>query len=175
MRDAGRELDVLQASRDLAQRIGPDLAVLARQERRDLLAMLVDQVPHPEQDLGPSADARRTPTWKGRLRGSNRRVDLLDRCEVDLSGRLARGGVIDGALAAARARHPGTVDPVIDPLQLGRVALPGDRRLCDVRHDAPRVRSVYLVRPQPYSARPNPSERWPTLARRMPNAAAPRA
>ena len=139
---------------------GAHLAVLARQERRDLLAMLVDQVPHPEQDLGPSADARRTPTWKGCLRGSNRRVDLLGGCEVDLSGRLARGRVIDGAPAAARARHSGTVDPVIDPLQLGRVALPGDRRLCDVRHDAPScARSVYLVRAQPYSARPNPSER----------------
>ena len=90
VRDAGGELEVLEAARDLAERIGPDLAVLARQVGRDLLAMLLHEVPDAEHDLGPPADARRAPGRERRVRRGHRRVDLLDGGEVDLRARPAR-------------------------------------------------------------------------------------
>ena len=40
-----RELEVLEAAGDLAQRVGGDLAVLGGEERGDLVAVLVDEVP----------------------------------------------------------------------------------------------------------------------------------
>ena len=52
VRDAGRELEVLQAAGDLAERVGRNLAVLGSQERGQLLAVLIDQVPDAEHDLG---------------------------------------------------------------------------------------------------------------------------
>ena len=84
VRDAGGELEVLEAARDLAERVGADLAVLAGQVRRDLLAMLLDQVADAEHDLGALADAASRASREGGLRRGDRGIDLLDRCEVDL-------------------------------------------------------------------------------------------
>ena len=69
---------------------------------------------------------------KRRVGGGNGRVDLLDRGEVDLARDLAGGGVVDRPAAAARARHAGSVDPVVDPLQPGRCDL--RLGLGDLRH-----------------------------------------
>ena len=51
-----RELEVLEAARDLAQRVARDLAVLRGEVRGDLGAVLVDQVPDAEHDLGPATE-----------------------------------------------------------------------------------------------------------------------
>ena len=91
--------------------------------------MLLDQVADAEHDLGAPADARGAPGRERRVGGGDGRVDLLDRGEVDLSRDLAGGRVVDRAAAAARARHAGAVDPVVDPIQPGRcVASAGARQ-----------------------------------------------
>ena len=134
VRDAGRELEVLEAAGDLAERIGPDLSVLPGQVRRDLLAMLLDQVSDAEEDLGALADAGGAPSRERLMGDLDGGIDLIGRCEVDLSRDLAGGRVVDRSAAATRARDPLPVDPVVDPLQPGLVAPLGGRRLRDVRH-----------------------------------------
>ena len=90
VRDAAGELEVLEAAGDLAQRVRRDLAVLGGQERRELVAMLVDEVPDPEQDVGPLAQRRRAPARERCAGRRDRRIDLLDRGEVDVLVRRAR-------------------------------------------------------------------------------------
>ena len=97
--------------------------MLRGQERRDLLAVLLDQVPDPEHDLGPLRQRRRAP---GRERGARRRdggVDLLDRGEVHLAGDLAGRRVVDRARAPGRARDAAPADPVADRLGERRARL----------------------------------------------------
>jgi hypothetical protein len=62
VRDAARELDVLEAAGDLAQRVGQHLSVLGGEQRGDLLAVGVDQFAQAEQDLGASRQAGRNAT-----------------------------------------------------------------------------------------------------------------
>ena len=133
VRDAGGELEVLEPAGDLTQRVRGDLAVLGGQQRRDLLAVLLDQVPDAEHDLGPPRERRRAPGGERRLRRGDGRPHLLDRREVDVLGDRARGGVVDRTLATRGAGHDATVDPVADPSR-GRGPVPGRARLCDLRH-----------------------------------------
>ena len=65
VRDAARELDVLEATSHLAERVGQHLAVLGGEQRRDLLAVGVDQLPQVEQDLGPARQVRGPPCREG--------------------------------------------------------------------------------------------------------------
>jgi hypothetical protein len=67
VRGAGGELDVLQAAGQLALGVGRRLAVLGADQRRDLLAVRVDQFAEPEHDLGPAAERRGAAT---RVRGA---------------------------------------------------------------------------------------------------------
>ena len=83
VRDAAGELEVLEAARDLAQRVGRDLAVLGGQQRGEVAAMGVDEVPDPEQDLGALRERGRAPGRERRLGGGDGGVHLLDRGEVD--------------------------------------------------------------------------------------------
>ena len=68
-----RELEVLEAAGDLAQRVGRDLAVLGGQQRRDVRPVLVDEVPDLEHDLGPLRERRRPPGGERARRRLGRR------------------------------------------------------------------------------------------------------
>ena len=88
--DAARELDVLDAARDLARRVGAHLAVLRREHGGDLGAVLVEQVTEAEQDLGAARQRRPAPPRERLRRGRHRVVDLVDARETDLRLLLAR-------------------------------------------------------------------------------------
>ena len=116
-----------------------DLAVLGGEERGELVAVCLDEVPDAEHDVGPLRERGRAPGREGRLGGRDRRLDLLDRGEVDDLGDLAR----------SPGRRPGPRGPDVratnrpsiqwlDPCGHGRVRV--DRSgFCDLRHGGPRV------------------------------------
>ena len=54
MWDAAGELDDLEPARNLAERVGLDLAVLRGEKAGDVLAVLVEQLAHAKQDLRAS-------------------------------------------------------------------------------------------------------------------------
>ena len=127
-RDAAGVLDHLEPAGDLAQRVGMHLAVLACEEARDVVAVLVEQRADAEEELGAARQRERAPGGEGGPRGRDRSVDLLGRREVDLGLDSARGRVVDRARTARPARDDGSVDPVADPRELLLVALPGRGR-----------------------------------------------
>ena len=79
LRDAGGELDVLEAAGDLAERVGVHLAVLGRDDVRQLVGTLAQLLPELEQDVARasttrwSATRRRPPSPSGRRRRPRRR------------------------------------------------------------------------------------------------------
>ena len=97
VRDAARELEVLDPAGDLAEGVRRDLAVLGGQVRRELLAARLDEVPDLEQDVGPLRERRRAPGREGRLRRGDGGADLIGRGEVDLAGDPAGRRVVDRA------------------------------------------------------------------------------
>ena len=76
--------------------------MLRREQLRDVLAVLVDELADPEEELGAARQRQRAPGGERLLRGRDRLVDLLDRREVDLARLLAGRRVEDGAVAARR-------------------------------------------------------------------------
>ena len=67
-RDAAREFEVLEATGDLAERIGRDLAVLGGQQGGDVGPVRLDEVPDAEHDVGPLRERGRAPGREGGLR-----------------------------------------------------------------------------------------------------------
>ena len=61
LRDPAAVLDHLEPARDLALRVGEHLAVLEREELRDVLAVLVDELADPEEELGAPRERQRAP------------------------------------------------------------------------------------------------------------------
>jgi hypothetical protein len=131
VRDPAGELEVLQAPGDLAERIHGDLAVLRGEERRELLAVRLNEVPDSEQDVRAPRERRGPPRGGCRLRGRHRGVDLLGRGEVDGPGNDAARRVAHGSGASRRPADAPSADPVADPFQPGR-RIGG--RLGDLRH-----------------------------------------
>jgi hypothetical protein len=130
-----RELDVLDAARDLPQGVRGDLAVLGGQEAGDLGAMLVDEVADAEEDLGAPREGGGAPLREGFGGRSDGGVDLLDGGEVDLTREPAGGGLPDRPVPAGGSGHAPAADPMIDPLGARRRRLATRcLRLCDLRH-----------------------------------------
>ena len=102
-RDAAAELDHLEPARDLAHRVGEDLAVLGGEEAREVVAVLVDELADAEEELGAARERERAPGGEGAPRGLDGGVDLLDGREVDGARLLAGRGVVDRAAAARLA------------------------------------------------------------------------
>ena len=141
--EAAGELQDLDAPRDLAGGVGRDLAVLGGEERREAVAVGLDEVPDLEHDLGPAAQARRAPAGERGPGGVDRGVDLLAGREVDLARHVAGGRVVDGPAATGRRCDAPAADPVVDPIEGGR----GDRaRLDDLRHGGEPRCSVPIAR-----------------------------
>jgi hypothetical protein len=90
--------DHLEPARNLAIGVGEDLAVLERQEAREVVVVVVDELADAEEDLGAARERERAPPREGALRSPDGRVDLLDRGEVDLAGLDASCRVEDGPL-----------------------------------------------------------------------------
>ena len=97
--------DHLEPARNLAIGVGEDLAVLERQEAREVVVVVVDELADAEEDLGAARERERAPPREGALRSPDGRVDLLDRGEVDLAGLDASCRVQDGAAAARPALY----------------------------------------------------------------------
>ena len=114
VRDAAAELDHLEPARDLAHRVGGHLAVLEREQPRDVLAVRVEELPDPEEELGALRERERAPGGERGLRGLHRAVDLLDGREVDGARLLAGRRVVDRAAAARLAGDGLPADPVVD-------------------------------------------------------------
>ena len=92
LRDAARELDDVDAARDLALRVAEDLAVLRGDHRRERVAVLVEQAEKGVEDARPAQRRRVAPRGLGRLRGGDRGVDV------------GRGGERDAARDGAGRR-----------------------------------------------------------------------
>ncbi len=123
--------------------------MLPSQVRRDLLAVLFDQVADPEQDLGAAADGRGAPGGECSRSDRDGCVDLLDGGEVDLSRECTGGGVVDRAFPARGAGNTATSDPMADAWRAGRLA--GDLWLGGLSHrDGPRL-NVDVRVPRPWS------------------------
>ena len=134
-REAAAELDHLEPARDLAHRVGEHLAVLRRQQLRDLLATLVRRARGSAKKSSArfASDTARH-VANACLRRLDGGVDLLDRREVDRAGLTAGRGVVDGAAAARLPGDAAPADPVADPLD-ARALLDG--RGCELGHFAP--------------------------------------
>ena len=115
VRDAAGELEVLEATGDLAQRVGRDLAVLGGQVRRQFVPACLDQVPDLEHDVGALRERRRPPGREGRRCRRDGSAQLVGRGEVHELGDLAGRRVEDLALAAGRPGDEAPADPVADP------------------------------------------------------------
>ena len=142
--------------------------MLGRQVRRHLSPVRLHEVADPEQDLGALRERGGPPGGEGRGGGRDRRVDLLDRREVNRPGDRSEGRVVDGPEAPRRAGHARSVDPVVHPLQ-GRSGFRA--RLANLCHSNPRS-----CRP-PRSARRRRAEQrggYRGVARRQRPAARPR-
>jgi len=89
--------------------------VLGSEQLREVLAMRVEELADPEEELGALRERHRTPPLPG-LRGIlYRRVDLLDRREVDRARLDAERRVVDGAAPPRRPLDSPPPDPVRDP------------------------------------------------------------
>ena len=97
--DAARELDVLDAPRDLAQRVGGTLPCSAVTRAAISARLRVEQLPEAEQDLGP-ARQRRGAATSGTRRSRPRRLRRpLPRREADLGGCSPVAGSYTGPCA----------------------------------------------------------------------------
>ncbi len=131
-RDPARILDHLEPACDLAERVGEHLAVLGREELREVLPVGVEELADPEEELGALRERHGAPRLPGLGAVPHRRVDLLDRGEVDSTRLEAERGVVDRAAATRRPVDPLPADPVRDPRD--RLAALGGRRLGKLRH-----------------------------------------
>ncbi|GAB3824606.1 hypothetical protein GCM10027610_003170 [Dactylosporangium cerinum] len=77
VRGAGGELDVLQAAGQLTAGVGFGLAVLLADQRCDLLAVRVDELPEAEHHLGAAGQRRGPPRGERGFRAGDRSVGLL--------------------------------------------------------------------------------------------------
>src|SRR5262249_11599427 len=151
LRDAAGELDDLESAVDLAERIRRDLAVLAGQERGDVLLVFLDELAVGEEDARPAGERGLAPAGEGLLRGRDRRVDVPSRTQRD-PPRLLSGARVVGRTMTAIAVDELAPDPV-----------------CDVAHVCSRNRDLYQ-QAVPASIN-NDRSPWRTGARRPGRAA----
>jgi hypothetical protein len=126
--DAAGELDVLEPPCQLTGRIGPHLAVLARDQRAELGGVLLEQVPEAEEDVRAPGQRRVPPAREGLGGGRDGEVDLLRGGERDLRLLAPGGRVLHRCRAAGGAGRALAADPVLDPAHQTRYELWPRRR-----------------------------------------------
>ena len=119
VRDRRRVLDVLEPALHLAHRVREHLAVLRREDGRDVGLAGLEQLADPEHDLGPLGQRRRAPGRERLLGGLDRLVQLGGVGEVHLVRLLAGGGVVHGPSPSRLAGHVLAADVVADALHGG--------------------------------------------------------
>ncbi len=137
MRCAGRELDHLDAARDLALGIREHLAVLGGDHRGDPLLALLEESQKAVEHAGAAQGRGRRPLRERRARRADRLGHLLGAGERHPARLLAGRRIEDRCRAPAPAGNQPAIDEMLD---LGRhAALPGFFRAC------PRQASFCLV------------------------------
>ena len=91
-----RELNVFEATCDLAGSVREDLAVLARHDRGELGGALLEQLAQVEEDVGALREARVAPHREGSVCRGNGQLDGLDRSDAQLVLLLAGCRVVNG-------------------------------------------------------------------------------
>ncbi len=121
MRNAGRELDDFDASRDRALCVGERLAVLLRDDARDVLLVRVQQLAKAHQHARAPKRRRRAPRGKcssGRL---HRRIDVCPVRERHVPNHFAGRRVRHLAVARRLRRHRAATDPQRQPFESRQV------------------------------------------------------
>ena len=111
MRDAGSELDNLDAARDLALGIGQGLAVLLGDDLGQLLPLLIHQFAKAHQNPGTPQWRRSTPRRQRRGSGRNGSLDIRRVGQRHMAHDLTSGGVGDFAIARGLCSHRLAADP----------------------------------------------------------------
>ena len=104
MRDAAGEFDHFEPALDVALRVGDDLAVLARQDVRELVHVGFDQRLVIEHDARAALRVGRGPGRLGGARGVHRALEVGGRAEADMGLDLALVGVEHVALPLAAGK-----------------------------------------------------------------------
>ena len=123
MRNAGGELDHLDAARDRALGVGERLAVLLRDDLREVLLVRLHQLAKAHQHARAAQRRRRAPGGQRRRRGLHRRVDVGRVAERHVADHLAGGGIGDFAVARRARGHRASADPQRQPFECGQVHL----------------------------------------------------
>src|SRR5690606_28525262 len=103
----------LQAAGHLAERVTVHLAVLGRDQRRQLVAVRVHELAEPEQHLRPLDERGVAPGGEGRRGGGDGRVHGGDGAQPDGAADLA-GGRVEDLGGAGVAVDESSADPVLD-------------------------------------------------------------
>jgi len=122
--EAAGEVDDLQAALGLAQRVGVDLAVLAHDEARELLAVPVEELAEGEHDLRALSERGAAPLARGPRRRTDGAVDERPVGEPDRDDDVAGRRLGD----LARPRSGRVVRASVDPVAEGLSS--GDRHPC---------------------------------------------
>ncbi len=93
LRDAAGELDHLEPALDVALGVGDDLAVLGRQDLRELIHVALDQFLELEHDAGAALRVGRGPFRLGGAGGVHRALEVGGAAEADAGLDLALVGV----------------------------------------------------------------------------------
>ena len=112
LRHTARELDHLEPARHFTERVAEHLAVLRRDDRRELLGAEVQELAEPEQHLHPFGQGGRAPRTERRVSRGHRRVDVGHRCERDVFGDESGGRVEHVARTSRRPVYRLPVDPM---------------------------------------------------------------
>jgi hypothetical protein len=110
--DAAGELDALERAGQLPLGVGPHLAMLAGDQRGEVVGARVDELAQPEEHPRARAQRRAAPRER-RVGGDLDHVaHLARRRQRDLGGLLARGRVVHGCRAAGCGGQRASAHPV---------------------------------------------------------------
>ena len=111
LRHPARELDDLETTRHLAERVARDLAVFRRDDRRQSLRSLIQELAEAEQDLRAFGERRPLPRGERRARRVDRGVDIFGRRKLDESGHATRRWIEHLTSSIGRSLDALSVEP----------------------------------------------------------------
>ncbi len=114
IRDAGGEFHHLHAARDLATGVRQHLAVLGRDDGRQLAGVLLQQVAELEHHACASQRGQAGPTGQRRRGSRDRGIDIRARAEHHLARHLARRRIEHIRKAAGATGGAGAADDVMN-------------------------------------------------------------
>ena len=118
--DPARVLDDLHAADDLALGVVEGLAVLGRDDPRQLVGVLRDQLAEAEHHARPARDGHAAPLDEGALGRLHGGIDVNRLGEQHVPLHLPRSGVVHGRGALRRTGGGRAGDLMVDRLEQGR-------------------------------------------------------